>query len=96
MLLPLPVQPHEGDPILGGAEFHDYHHYAGGKTHSNFGSLFTYCDYIYGTNKVGLQFLVQMRAEYITLYHLSSLFIFLFFSGLHAPQGKPGQGSFKL
>ncbi|XP_066357197.1 very-long-chain aldehyde decarbonylase GL1-10-like [Miscanthus floridulus] len=38
-------------PFYGGAEFHDYHHYAGGKTHSNFGSLFTYCDYIYGTNK---------------------------------------------
>jgi len=38
-------------PFSGGAEFHDYHHYAGGKTQSNFSSVFTYCDYIYGTNK---------------------------------------------
>jgi sterol desaturase/sphingolipid hydroxylase (fatty acid hydroxylase superfamily) len=39
-------------PFYGGAEFHDYHHYAGEKTRSNFSSVFTYCDYIYGTNKV--------------------------------------------
>ncbi|CAD6266987.1 unnamed protein product [Miscanthus lutarioriparius] len=38
-------------PFVVGAEFHDYHHYAGGKTRTNFGSVFTYCDYIYGTNK---------------------------------------------
>jgi len=43
-------------PFSGGAEFHDYHHYAGGKTQSNFSSVFTYCDYIYGTNKVSLFF----------------------------------------
>ncbi|KAG0521645.1 hypothetical protein BDA96_08G179100 [Sorghum bicolor] len=38
-------------PFFVGAEFHDYHHYAGGKTRTNFGSVFSYCDYIYGTNK---------------------------------------------
>ncbi|KAG0521649.1 hypothetical protein BDA96_08G179300 [Sorghum bicolor] len=38
-------------PFFGGAEFHDYHHYAGKKTKSNFSSVFRYCDYIYGTNK---------------------------------------------
>ncbi|KAH6767457.1 sterol-4alpha-methyl oxidase 1-1 [Perilla frutescens var. hirtella] len=38
-------------PFYGGAEFHDYHHFVGGKSQSNFASVFTYCDYIYGTNK---------------------------------------------
>ncbi|XP_073101894.1 very-long-chain aldehyde decarbonylase GL1-10-like isoform X1 [Elaeis guineensis] len=38
-------------PFYGGAEYHDYHHYVGGKSHSNFASVFTYCDYIYGTDK---------------------------------------------
>ncbi|KAK7251197.1 hypothetical protein RIF29_34179 [Crotalaria pallida] len=38
-------------PFYGGAEYHDYHHYVGGQSHSNFASVFTYCDYIYGTDK---------------------------------------------
>ncbi|KAL6615110.1 hypothetical protein ACP70R_037380 [Stipagrostis hirtigluma subsp. patula] len=38
-------------PFYGGAEHHDYHHYTGGHTHSNFAPLFTYCDYIYRTDK---------------------------------------------
>jgi sterol desaturase/sphingolipid hydroxylase (fatty acid hydroxylase superfamily) len=52
-------------PFVVDAEFHDYHHYAGGKTRTNFGSVFTYCDYIYGTNKViSLLFLVQKVNHY--------------------------------
>ncbi|CAN6372838.1 unnamed protein product [Urochloa humidicola] len=46
-----PFSPTKLIPLYGGAEFHDYHHYAGEKTQSNFGSIFTYCDYLYGTNK---------------------------------------------
>ncbi|CAF2130758.1 unnamed protein product [Brassica napus] len=38
-------------PFYGGAEYHDYHHYVGGQSQSNFPSVFTYCDYIYGTDK---------------------------------------------
>ncbi|CAJ1943490.1 unnamed protein product [Sphenostylis stenocarpa] len=38
-------------PFYGGAEYHDYHHYVGRQSHSNFASVFTYCDYIYGTDK---------------------------------------------
>ncbi|KAK1284968.1 Methylsterol monooxygenase 1-1 [Acorus calamus] len=38
-------------PFYGGAEFHDYHHYVGGQSRSNFAPMFTYCDYIYGTDK---------------------------------------------
>jgi sterol desaturase/sphingolipid hydroxylase (fatty acid hydroxylase superfamily) len=39
-------------PFYGGPEYHDYHHYVGGQSQSNFASVFTYCDYIYGTDKV--------------------------------------------
>ncbi|CAN0908636.1 Methylsterol monooxygenase 1-2 [Linum grandiflorum] len=38
-------------PFYGGAKFHNYHHYVGGQSHSNFSAIFTYCDYIYGTDK---------------------------------------------
>eukprot|EP00249_Psilotum_nudum_P000702 c12797_g1_i1 orf=380-1291(+) len=38
-------------PFYGGSEYHDYHHFIGGKSQSNFASVFTYCDYIYGTDK---------------------------------------------
>ncbi|KAG6512191.1 very-long-chain aldehyde decarbonylase GL1-10-like [Zingiber officinale] len=38
-------------PFYGGAEYHDYHHYVGEHSQSNFASVFTYCDYIYGTDK---------------------------------------------
>ncbi|KAJ8766215.1 hypothetical protein K2173_021732 [Erythroxylum novogranatense] len=31
--------------------YHDYHHYVGGQSQSNFASVFTYCDYLYGTDK---------------------------------------------
>ncbi|KAJ8773076.1 hypothetical protein K2173_028253 [Erythroxylum novogranatense] len=46
-----PWSPAKFVPLFGGAEYHDYHHYVGGKSQSNFASVFTYCDYIYGTNK---------------------------------------------
>ncbi|KAL6280156.1 hypothetical protein ACE6H2_017037 [Prunus campanulata] len=36
----------------GGAEYHDYQHYVGGQSHSNFASVFTCCDYIYGTDMI--------------------------------------------
>ncbi|TYG91317.1 hypothetical protein ES288_A12G252500v1 [Gossypium darwinii] len=38
-------------PFYGGADYHDYHHYVGEQSQSNFASVFTYCDYIYGTDK---------------------------------------------
>ncbi|CAN6466557.1 unnamed protein product [Victoria cruziana] len=45
-----PWSPTKLIPFYGGAEYHDYHHFVG-KSHSNFASIFTYCDYIYGTDK---------------------------------------------
>lgn len=39
-------------PFYGGADYHDYHHYVGEQSHSNFASVFTYCDFLYGTDKV--------------------------------------------
>ncbi|CAL9069714.1 unnamed protein product, partial [Musa banksii] len=46
-----PQTPTKYIPFYVGAEYHDYHHYVGEKSHSNFASVFTYCDYIYGTDK---------------------------------------------
>ncbi|KAF8413048.1 hypothetical protein HHK36_001023 [Tetracentron sinense] len=46
-----PWSPTKYVPFYGGAEHHDYHHYVGGQSQSNFASVFTYCDYIYGTDK---------------------------------------------
>jgi 4,4-dimethyl-9beta,19-cyclopropylsterol-4alpha-methyl oxidase len=46
-----PWTPSKYIPFYGGAEYHDYHHFVGGKSQSNFASAFTYCDYIYGTDK---------------------------------------------
>ncbi|XP_006851841.2 methylsterol monooxygenase 1-1 [Amborella trichopoda] len=55
-------------PFYGGAEHHDYHHFVGGQSQSNFASVFTYCDYIYGTDK-GYRFqkehLSKMRRRWI-------------------------------
>uniref|UniRef100_A0A803R3R8 Fatty acid hydroxylase domain-containing protein n=1 Tax=Cannabis sativa TaxID=3483 RepID=A0A803R3R8_CANSA len=42
-------------PFYGGAEYHDYHHRIGQHSQSNFASVFTYCDFIYGTDK-GFQY----------------------------------------
>lgn len=38
-------------PFYGGADYHDYHHYVGEQSQSNFASVFTYCDSLYGTDK---------------------------------------------
>ncbi|GMN32556.1 hypothetical protein TIFTF001_003730 [Ficus carica] len=46
-----PWSPTKYIPFYGGAEYHDYHHYVGGQSQSNFASVFTYCDFIYGTDK---------------------------------------------
>lgn len=47
----LPWTPTKFIPFYGGSDHHDYHHYVGGQSQSNFSSVFTYCDYIYGTDK---------------------------------------------
>ncbi|KAG6508012.1 hypothetical protein ZIOFF_033367 [Zingiber officinale] len=46
-----PWSPTKFVPFYGGAIYHDYHHSVGYHSQSNFGSFFTYCDYVYGTNK---------------------------------------------
>ncbi|RZC57797.1 hypothetical protein C5167_005099 [Papaver somniferum] len=47
----IPWSPAKYIPFYGGAEYHNYHHYVGGQSQSNFSSVFTYCDYFYGTDK---------------------------------------------
>ncbi|KAJ9147785.1 hypothetical protein P3X46_029906 [Hevea brasiliensis] len=46
-----PWTPTKYIPFYGGADYHDYHHYVGEQSQSNFASVFTYCDFIYGTDK---------------------------------------------
>ncbi|CAN6286018.1 unnamed protein product [Urochloa humidicola] len=46
-----PFNPTSFIPFYGGADHHDYHHYVGRQSQSNFASVFTICDYIYGTDK---------------------------------------------
>uniref|UniRef100_A0A0D9VNG1 Uncharacterized protein n=1 Tax=Leersia perrieri TaxID=77586 RepID=A0A0D9VNG1_9ORYZ len=46
-----PLNPTKYIPFYGGVEYHDYHHFVGGHSQSNFSSVFTFCDYIYGTDK---------------------------------------------
>ncbi|KAE8055163.1 hypothetical protein FH972_012024 [Carpinus fangiana] len=46
-----PWNPTKYIPFYGGADYHDYHHYVGQHSKSNFSPVFTYCDYIYGTDK---------------------------------------------
>ncbi|KAK4747443.1 hypothetical protein SAY87_014029 [Trapa incisa] len=47
----LPWTPSKYIPFYGGADYHDYHHYVGEQSHSNFASVFTYCDFLYRTDK---------------------------------------------
>lgn len=47
-----PFSPTKFIPFYGGAEFHDNHHYVGKQWQSNFALVFSFCDYIYGTDKV--------------------------------------------
>ncbi|KAK3224789.1 hypothetical protein Dsin_004651 [Dipteronia sinensis] len=61
-----PWMPTKYIPFYGGAEYHDYHHYVGGQSQSNFASVFTYCDYLYGTDKgyrYQKKFLSKMKEE---------------------------------
>ncbi|KAK1685187.1 hypothetical protein QYE76_046035 [Lolium multiflorum] len=44
-----PFNPTNFIPFYGGARHHDYHHRVGNQ--SNFAPTFTYCDYLYGTDK---------------------------------------------
>ncbi|OMO78589.1 Fatty acid hydroxylase [Corchorus capsularis] len=46
-----PWNPSNLVPFYVGAEYHDYHHFVGRQSQSNFASVFTYCDYIYGTDR---------------------------------------------
>ncbi|KAL6658560.1 hypothetical protein ACP70R_004146 [Stipagrostis hirtigluma subsp. patula] len=46
-----PFNPTKFIPFYGGAKFHDYHHRVGRRSQSNFASVFTFCDYLYGTDK---------------------------------------------
>ncbi|XP_062074130.1 methylsterol monooxygenase 1-1-like isoform X3 [Humulus lupulus] len=46
-----PWSPTKYIPFYGGSEYHDYHHYVGRQSQSNFASVFTYCDFIYRTDK---------------------------------------------
>ncbi|OAY69568.1 Methylsterol monooxygenase 1-1 [Ananas comosus] len=64
-----PLSPTKYIPFYGGAEYHDYHHYVGGQSQSNFASVFTYCDYIYGTDKgysYHKEHLAKMREQWRT------------------------------
>ncbi|XP_044978775.1 very-long-chain aldehyde decarbonylase GL1-10-like [Hordeum vulgare subsp. vulgare] len=56
-------------PFYGGAEQHDYHHYVGGQSQSNFAPVFTYCDYIYGTDK-GYRYHKATQAKVTSVSHL--------------------------
>ncbi|CAK8542220.1 unnamed protein product [Lathyrus sativus] len=49
-------------PFYGGPAYHDYHHFVGGTSQGNFASVFTYCDYIYGTQK-GYQYKKRMNEK---------------------------------
>nr|ADN03942.1 C-4 sterol methyl oxidase [Artemisia annua] len=49
-------------PFSAGAEYHDYHHYVGEKSQSNFAPIFTYCDYLYGTDK-GYRYRKKLLAQ---------------------------------
>ncbi|MCO5575758.1 hypothetical protein L7F22_029562 [Adiantum nelumboides] len=47
-----PWAPFKLVPFLMTSKYHDHHHLASCESQGNFASIFTYCDYIYGTNKV--------------------------------------------
>ncbi|KAK1685222.1 hypothetical protein QYE76_046070 [Lolium multiflorum] len=49
VLFDFPFNPTNFIPFYGGARHHDYHHRVGSQ--SNFAPTFTYCDYLYGTDK---------------------------------------------
>jgi 4,4-dimethyl-9beta,19-cyclopropylsterol-4alpha-methyl oxidase len=57
-----PWNPTRFIPFYGGAEYHDYHHFVGGKSQSNFASVFTYCDWLYGTDK-GYRYMKEVHKK---------------------------------
>ncbi|KAE8775017.1 methylsterol monooxygenase 1-1-like [Hordeum vulgare] len=60
-----PFNPTNYIPFYGGAEYHDYHHFVGEHSQSNFSSLFTFCDYLHGTDK-GYRYHIAKLSEGIT------------------------------
>lgn len=80
-----PWTPTKYIPFYGGPDYHDYHHYVGGQSQSNFASVFTYCDYIYGTDKViitnKLYLPLQEYSGFNLLHSYIALFLFLIFQG---------------
>ncbi|EAY79403.1 hypothetical protein OsI_34531 [Oryza sativa Indica Group] len=49
-------------PFYGGAEYHDYHHYVGRQSQSNFASVFTYCDIYMEPTKYHKAYQAKMKA----------------------------------
>ena len=49
--LPFPLCWTKLIPFYGGAKYHDYHHRIGGECCGNYASIFTWCDWAYGTDK---------------------------------------------
>ena len=74
-----PFNPTKYIPFYGGAEYHDYHHYVGGLSQSNFASVFTYCDSLYGTDKVLYYFFMisclEIKMDFILFIILAVLMI---------------------
>ncbi|MED6145377.1 Methylsterol monooxygenase 1-1 [Stylosanthes scabra] len=63
-----PWSPTKYIPFYVGAKYHDYHHYVGGRSKCNFSTVFTYCDYLYGTNK-GYQHAKQIGKKTPSTYN---------------------------
>ncbi|KAI9181895.1 hypothetical protein LWI28_019806 [Acer negundo] len=71
-----PWSPTRYIPFYGGSEFHDYHHYVGGRSQSNFASVFTYCDYIYGTDKmIGIRTSLPLPSKWEMFWQILVYFI---------------------
>ncbi|XP_050915867.1 methylsterol monooxygenase 1-2 [Lathyrus oleraceus] len=59
-------------PFYGGPAYHDYHHFVGGKSQGNFAPVFTYCHYIYGTQK-GYQYKKRMHEKMSPTYTINKV-----------------------
>ncbi|XWS46000.1 hypothetical protein CRYUN_Cryun14cG0027400 [Craigia yunnanensis] len=66
-------------PFYGGAEYHDYHHYVGRQSQSNFASVFTYCDYVYGTDKEYVYGRLQFSYGWYFTFVLGFVYLFLIY-----------------
>lgn len=90
-----PFTPTKYIPFYGGAEYHDYHHYVGGQSQSNFASVFTYCDYLYGTDRVSFSPTQRLEGGTKKWWKCQSSNVGLFvLSGLQIPQSVPSKGIF--